>query len=58
MAKKSRSKKETSCHACLTAAQFKDLNRVQTPMHRGFAESGTYSIYVCDKCATKYDGNA
>ena len=54
MAKKSRSKKETCCHSCLTEAKFNELNPVQVPMHRGFAESGTYGIYVCDKCVTKY----
>lgn len=55
MAKKSRSKKDAVCHCCLTDGQFKDFNRVSTPMHRGDAERGSYSIYVCDKCATKYN---
>jgi len=60
MAKKSRSKKETCCHRCLTGAKFNELNPVQVPMHRGAAERGTYGIYVCDKCLTKQeaDGNA
>jgi hypothetical protein len=54
MAKKSRSKKETCCHSCLTSATFNELNPVQVPMHRGVAEGSLYGIYVCDKCLTKY----
>lgn len=55
MAKKSRSKKQAVCHSCFVDGQFKDFTRVQTPMHRGHAERGTYGIYVCDKCLTKYE---
>ena len=57
MAKKSRSKKEACCHHCLADAKFNELNRVQVPMHRGFAESGHYGVYVCDKCLSKYEVN-
>jgi len=57
MAKKSRSKKETCCHSCLNSAQFKDLNRVEVPMHSSAPERGNQYIFVCDKCVTKYEGN-
>jgi hypothetical protein len=55
MAKKSRSKKQAICHSCFVEGQFKDFNRVMTPMHRGYVERGNYAIYVCDKCVTKYN---
>lgn len=53
--KKSRSKKDACCHSCLKSAQYKELNAVQIPMHRGFPETGTYGVYVCDTCLTKYE---
>lgn len=54
MAKKTRSKKEAICHSCFVEGQFKEFNRVLTPMHRDAGEQTTYAIYVCDKCVTKY----